>query len=312
MTQQAQFGFAVETTYGTRVAANRFLPFLSEGLKVDIEQIVSSSVRPGRRTRSVRRAGKRQVSGPIKLELAPQGAVAILEHCFGARSTSGAGPYTHVFTPGSLSAKSLSGQIIKEDEGSTMRPHDFVGLQITGGSIVSAIGKNVELTLNVFGADTDLTQSAATPTFPSGWFPFAHVVTTVSIGGADYMADEISVSWDNGLTTGRHAHRATNAALPRQGKSAGFASFTGMVAGDYFNNTAYQRGLSGTEAAVSIVMSDGASAQLTIAGNVRFTPDTPNVEGPQLVKNGLPFEFTSTTSDAAAFTATLISGDALP
>lgn len=312
MTQQAQFGFAAETTYGTRVAPARFLPFLSEDLNVDIEQLVSSSVRPGRRTRSVRRAGKRQVSGPIKLELAPQGAVLLFEHMFGARSTSGAGPYTHVYTPGSLSAKSLSAQFLKEDEGSTMRPHDFVGLQIPSWSIVSAISKNVELTLNIFGADTDLAQTGATSSYPSGWLPFAHVVTTVSIAGSDYQADEISVSCDNGLTTGRHAHRSSNAALPRQARSAGFATFTGMLNGDYFNNTAYQRYLSGTEASLSIVMSDGASAQLTIAGNVRFLGETPKVQGPQMLKNGVPFEFTHGTSDASAITATLISGDALP
>lgn len=312
MTQQAQFGIAQESTYGTRAVPNRFMPFLSEGVKLDIEQLVSMSMRPGRRTQSTRRNGKRQAAGPIKVELAPQGAVLLLEHMHGTRVTSGAGPYQHVYNFGSLSAKSLSCQFVKEDEGGTMRPHDFVGVQFPSWSLQSSIGKNVELTLSVFGADTDLAQSIATYSGPSGWLPFAHVVTTVSIAGADYAADDITITVDNGLTTGRHAHRATSGAIPRQGRSTGFVQAGGTLNGDYFSNVAYQRFINGTEAALSVVMSDGASAQLTIAGNVRFVGETPTVDGPQIVKNALPFVFTSTTSDAAAYTATLLSGDALP
>ena len=60
------------------------------------------------------------------------------------------------------------------------------------------------------------------------------------------------------------------------------------------------------------MLSSGASESLTIAGNIRFTGETPVVSGPEILEQPLPFVFTSATSDAAAITATLVNTDSTP
>ena len=56
-----------------------------------------------------------------------------------------------------------------------------------------------------------------------------------------------------------------------------------------------------------LTMNAGASAQLTITGQVQFVEDnTPQMGGPgEIVKQTCPFRFVRVTTDAAAFTAVL-------
>jgi hypothetical protein len=85
---------------------------------------------------------------------------------------------------------------------------------------------------------------------------------------------------------------------------------TGEIALDFVNYTAYSRMIAGTEGALVLAFNAGASAQLTITMNVFYTDAAMNVSGPGLVKQTLPFEVISATSDAAAITAVLINSDA--
>ena len=56
-----------------------------------------------------------------------------------------------------------------------------------------------------------------------------------------------------------------------------------------------------------------ANRTLTISGNVRYDGSTPTVNAPdEMVKQELPFVFTSGTDDATAFTATLVNDEATP
>ena len=45
----AQLGVGVESSWGTRVAASRFLEITSESLKLDIQRVESQGLRAGRR-----------------------------------------------------------------------------------------------------------------------------------------------------------------------------------------------------------------------------------------------------------------------
>jgi hypothetical protein len=76
--------------------------------------------------------------------------------------------------------------------------------------------------------------------------------------------------------------------------------------------TAYNRFRNGTEAALSLVFEASTSQKLTITGNVRFDGQTPNVTGPTILEQVLPFKFVSATSDTAAFSVELINSDATP
>lgn len=308
----SQFGFGVEGTPGTRATPATFLPLVSENIKYHRDRLVSKGMKAGRRTQGGWRPGRGWVDGSFTVELAPQSMGKIMKWANGAVSSSGSGPYTHVFTPGGLDDEALTIQLGKPDSGGTVRPADYVGCQCTGYQIGLKVNEYAMLTPSIYGAYEDLSQSLASASYPSTYTPFTYISGSLSLASADYELDDITITAALGQAIGRHKISATTPERPRLSKEAEFRQYGGTLNGDFMSNTAYQRFVNGTEAALSLVLSDGASASLTIAGNVRFDGDTPNIAGPAMLKQALPFVFTSLTSDAATYTMTLVNSDATP
>lgn len=309
---EAQLGFSPETTIGTRVVPATFLEFVDESLAYRRNRIISQGLKAGRRTQGRWKQGTGWVDGGFNIELAPQSTGKLFRWAMGAVATSGAGPYTHVFTPGTLDDESLTIQVNRPDESGTNRPFDYVGCQCTDWSISARVNEFVMANFSVYGMAEDTSQSLAAASYPATWSPFTYVSGSLQIAASAYEIDDITINGSNGLQTGRHRIRATTPERPVQSREAEFRSYGGTINSDMFSLAAYQRFVNGTEAALSLAFNDGANAQLTIAGNVRFDGETPNVRGPQMVKQALPFVFTSLTSDAAAMTITLINSDATP
>ena len=309
---EAQVGFSPEVTIGTRVVPATFLEFTGETLKYRRGRIISNGLKAGRRTQGRWKQGVQWVDGDISFELAPQSVGKLFRWMFGGVATSGAGPYTHTFTPGALDDKALTIQFNRPDESGTNRVMEYTGCQCTSWEIGARVNEFVTLKTALYGMHEDTSQSLAAASYPATWSPFTFISGSLSIGGTGYECDEITITGDNGLQTGRHRIRATTPERPVQSRESGYRQYGGMINGDLFSLVAYQRFVQGTEAALSLVFNDGANAQLTIAGNVRFDGETPDVTGPTMIKQALPFVFTSLTSDAATITATLINADTTP
>src|SRR5689334_21838765 len=109
----AQLGFVDEVTYGLPPVVTRFLPLVSEGLVQEIERMESEAIIAGRQVLDSGqwKGGAISVGGEVGLELYDRGVGLLLKHMFGTVNTSGAGPYTHTFTPGDLAGKSLTMQV---------------------------------------------------------------------------------------------------------------------------------------------------------------------------------------------------------
>lgn len=307
----SQWGFSPETTPGTRVTPATFLPYLSEGITHTIDRNVSKGLRAGRRTQSVWRAGRQMARGPINFELAPQGFVKLGKWMFGAVSTSGSGPYTHTLTPGTLDDEAMSMQLIKTTEAGTALMYDYYGCQCTDWTIGVKVGELVTCSVGIeaMKAAAIDTHSRESASYPSGWNPFSYLSGSVTIAGSAYEPEEISLKGTNGLAVGRHRIKASTPEWPVVSREAAFRQYTGTLNGDLFSATAYNRFISGTEAALVLTLSDGASASLTITTNVRFDGETAKVQGDQMIKQALPFVCVGST-DAAAITAVLVSSDA--
>ena len=125
----AQVGLKTESTWGTAVTVDRFTPLISESMTEKIERLESSGIAPGARVlRSGQWAtGNVEVAGDLGFELYQQGMGLWFRHMFGAVSTSGAGPYTHTFTPGDMSDDHFTLQIGKPDVGGTVQPFTYAG-----------------------------------------------------------------------------------------------------------------------------------------------------------------------------------------
>src|SRR5687768_9626779 len=125
-----QMGLKSETTFGTGVTPDIFVPVLSANATIDEGYIRSNGIRAGRRTRTPARLGARVVGGTVTTELYNGSIATLLKHAFGAVATTGAGPYTHTYTPGAHLAKSFTMQLGIEDTAGTVNPFTFTGCKI--------------------------------------------------------------------------------------------------------------------------------------------------------------------------------------
>lgn len=309
----SQIGYVAEGTAGTYTAPTRTLEHVSEGVKLNVERIESKGIKKGRRGSNGRwAAGRQWIAGSIAHELSAANIGLLLKHLFGAVSTTGTNPYTHVLTYGATVESTLTIQIGRPSIDGTINAFSYLGCQITKAKLMSKVGEISGIELEVYGQHEDTGQSLVATAYPSAWSPFTFAHATLSLAGSEYEFEDITLDFDNGLKTGRHVHRTSNPTRPLISKESGHRSAGGTINSEFQSMTAYNRFVSGTEAALSMVWNAGSSAQLTIAGNVRFDGETPNVGGPEILKQGLPFKFLSTTSDAAMVTATLVNADSTP
>lgn len=307
-----QLGLAEEVTYGTYVAPTKFLEFNSENVNLERERIDSAGIRAGRRVLHRWAAGVQRVVGPIVMECAPQGNGLIWKHILGSVSTAGTNPYTHTATPGDLAGKSLSIQVGRPDIAGVVRPFSYLGCKVASADLACALNQFALLTLNVYGAHEDTSQTLGVASYPAGLSPFVFTQGSLQIAAAAYDIQEFRMTIDNGLALNRHFIRSTTPERPKEPLEANRRAITGTLTSDFIDLTAYNRFVNGTEAALVLTMNAGASAQLVVTLNVRFDGQTPDIGGAQLVGQNLPWRAVSATSDAAAITVAVTNADSTP
>lgn len=313
----SQVGYALESPSGTFTAPARALEHVKSGLKSTRPPIISKGIKAGRRHQGRSSLGMEVVAGPITHELSPINTGLLFTQLMGAVATSGAGPYTHVFTPGPLvETQTLTVQVGTPSDDGTVNPFNFTGCQIEDATITSKTGEVVMLDLGFIGqhkqtATTDTVAALTAASYSSTWAPYTCLHGALSLGGSAYEFDDCAIKIKNNLKTGRYTHRATTPSQAKVAKENGWRDFTAVVTSDFWDLTATNRAFLGTEAAFSLVFTNGANV-LTFAGNVRTEPETVTVDGPNGVKQALALNFVSLTSDAAALTITLVNTNALP
>lgn len=310
----SQIGFAAEATtaIGTRVVPTRFLEYTQEDITFNIQRIDSAGLRAGRRTLHRWARGIEEVSGSFTVELGPQGSGLLFKHALGGAAVTGAGPYTHTFTPGALDSLGLTVQVGRPSTDGTVNAFDYTGCSITNFSIMAEVNAFAMMQIGIYGMTEVTSESLATASYPSGYSPFVFTQGTLSIASSAVCVRSATITGDNALETGRHRICGTNNGRPKQALESGLRDYAGTLSADFDSMTAYNRFRNGTEAALSLVFEASTSQKLTISGNVRFDGDTPNVTGPTILEQSLPFKFVSATSDAAAFSVELINSDSAP
>lgn len=299
----AQIGWKSESTFGTAVTPDQFhAGYLGGGPKQEIARLESQGLRAGRRVTSKWKSGGKTITGTVNLELWDEPLATLLTHMFGSVATSGTGPWTHTATPGSLNDNSFTLQVGRPDSGDTVRAFTYAGCKIASWTINCAVGEIPTLELEV-SAQTETTATAlASASYPTA-APFTFVEASLTIAGsAVNTVTDVSLSAANALRT--DGHRLGSADIREQLEN-GMREFTGTLTSEFEDLTAYNRFVNGTEAAL-VVLFDNGTDTLTITTNVRFDGETPEVSGPELLEQPLPFKCLSTTSDAAAITAELV------
>jgi hypothetical protein len=294
----AQAGFAVETTVGTRVAPTRFVEFNSESMRLNIERIEREGLRAGRRLTYGWSPGTRMVEGQLNLDLSANTVGLLFRAAIGSVSTTGASPYVHTFTPGAL--PSLSVQVGRPSVDGVVRPFDYLGCFVRSWELSASANEFAKMQLDFMGRDEVTSNTTATASYSQSNF-FTYVHGKLEIAGSEVCVDSVAVTGDNGLE-GYHQICSTDAGKPKI-KEVARRNYGGTLQADFESLTAYNRYVNGTEAALTLTFEVSTSAKLVVTGTVRFDGETPAVGGAEM------FKFVSTTSDAAAFTATLTNSD---
>jgi hypothetical protein len=291
----AQFGYAEEATYGTRVAPTKFAEFNSESVKLNIQRQESKGLRAGRIVQGSTRwaTGPHDAAGAIQLDVVNKGLGLLLKHLFGAVATSqpSAGPdptvFEHKFTLGDLTGKGLTMQFGRPSIEGTVRPWEYSGGKIVEGSISTAIGEAGVIDLSVIAADESVAQVLATATYPTGLVTLDWAGAAVTIGGTAYDCKSAKVSIKHGFKTDRFKLGTLTRSEPIRNA---FTEIGVELTSDYVDNVAYARFTAGTLAAVTFnlvgaVISNTYKFALEVTlPSVRFDGETPNTNGPDVIE----------------------------
>ena len=374
--QAAQLGFAIETTAGTPVTPSQFVPLVDESIQATLGRLDSPAIIANRLTldSDMWNGGDHEFAGDLGLELYTRGATTLFRAMFGTVNTTGAGPYTHTYSPGDLTADYLTVQVGRPSLDGTVNPFTYTGVAITSWELACAAGEIATLGLSVAAmgeqagsravtdgvtTDTDETVTSATAAFtaadigktvtgtgipanatvatvnsatsielsaaatatdtgvsitigtplasasiPSGLKPFKFNHGTVTAAGSSLNVKSATITGDNGLAVDRRFIGSQTIAAPIRNAQA---SYGGTLDIEFNSLDEYERYVRGDELAIVLAFTSGADSA-TITMNARYDGGTPNVSGPDILQQSIPFMCVGDT-DAEAITAVLVNSD---
>ena len=293
----AQVGIALETTWGTEVTVGTFIPLVSEGLARTEDHTISNAIRVGRYVLGSEQwnGGVIEVGGPLEFELDNKNVRVLFKCMFGAETTNS--PYT--YTPDDLTGDSMTVQIGRPATSGTVHPFTYAGVKVNTWEISASVGEMVTLSLDVIAKSESTSTALATASYTASSLPFKFTGATLTIAGsAVNTVREMSLSGNNQLARRQFLGTQTTA----EPFPSDLYEYTGEVVTDFESLTAYNRFVTGTEAALVMTFTRAAST-IVITCNVKFNGATPTVEGKDVLAQSLPFMCVGSTTDASAITA---------
>ena len=304
-----QLGIASEVTPGTIVTPTKFFPIRSENIKQNIEYIDTQTI-SARHTVRLTRKSTTSIEGGFTTELANTTIATLLKHMFGAVNTTGAGPYVHVYTPGTLTGKSMTVQVGRPASDDTVHAFSYSGAKVASWSIGASVGEFATLEVGLIGMGETTATALAVASYDAAWAPFTFREAAVSVAGSTVAeVRDFTLSGTNAVEN-RHRLGSATSLQPLQ---IGLRDYSGSLTADFTSLSLYQLYTAGTEASLVITFDNapsGGAQTLVFDLNVQFTGETPELSGFELLAQTLPFRAVSSTSDADAITVTLSNSEA--
>jgi hypothetical protein len=297
----SQLGMVAESTYGTAVTVTRFLEMVTEGLKLNIERVESKALRAGNRVLRTDRwaPNKKGAEGDLELEVASKGFGLLFKHMLGAVNITTPGGATlarlHTHTVADLYGSSLTVQIGRPGTGGTVIPFTYDGCKVTGWELTSDLDDVLMLKVTLDAHD----EAVTTPALASASYAASDELLyfsggAVTIGGVAYDLTKFSLTGNNGLKTDRTFIRSDT--RKKEPVAAEMAEFTGEMEMEFADATAYSLFTAGTVSEIeatwtgSIIEAALAYSVTVTIPNARYDGDTPNVGGPDVVPQTIPFK----------------------
>jgi len=271
-------GLGKETAWGTPVAATDYVPFISESLVHEIEQIMENVIWINRHE-PPQYAGLETVKGDIVAEARPGALGYFLRSCFGPPSTSGTGPYVHVFLPasGAFLTNCALPPYTLEIHRDLASAFQFAGCVVDKLTLEFGVKQKIlKLTASVMGKDVALI-TKTTPSFETA-APWLWDQAAIKIAGVDNAnLEDVSLSIENNLE---------GVALLNQTRKIGSIRFNGHLVGnlnltfDVPNLDEYNRFKNQTEVALEVTLTSGTNVLKLESSKTRYTAFPLNIGGP--------------------------------
>lgn len=287
----AQIGYVAETTYGTAVTVNRFLPLINESLALENQRLESEGIVAGGYVLESEQwaPGYDMVGGEIQHQLFQQGVGVLVNQMFGTVTSSATGGIaTHTFTPGDLTGQSFTTQVGRPMSGGTVVPYTYAGCKVSEWELGLAAGEFAQLGLTVIGqTETDGIVLASASYLTGSKKPFTFVSGAITISGSSVCVREATISGNNALSDERRCIGQTFIDEPLQND---LATYEGSLTIEFSTTAQYQRFRQGLEFPVVLSLSASAAARCTMTLNARYDGTTPGVEGRDLLVVEYPFK----------------------
>lgn len=307
----AQIGYGQETTVGTAVTPTRFLPLAGDpDLGLDVTRVESEGDIPGRLVLSSNqwRSGSKMVGGSVQHELPVAGGGLLLYNALGAKgSTSGAGPYTTVLTPGEVFGKALTVQVGLPDVANTTHKFVYAGCKIQELEIAAELDKPVQMGVTFIGMTETTGGSVTAASFGTGHtVPYSSITDgALTIAGSAQPCQGFKTKITRTLAERRFDGQPTTS----EPIDAGRLDLAGEITVEFDGLTAYNRFVNGTEAAWVYSLTQGDNV-MTFDGNVRFDKTRPVRNGRGIGTLTMPVVFLSDGSaDSDALSVTVVNSD---
>jgi hypothetical protein len=303
-----QVGFKIETTWGTAVVVDRFLPLVSESITQQIDRMESAGILAGRRTLSSTQwaAGNVTVGGDLNIELCQQSMGTIWKWALGANATTGSGPYIHTATIGDLPGATL--QVGRRDIGGTTDAFTWAGCKCESWEMAGKAGEILTAGFTVSAKSETTATALASASYTSGVdIPFNFTQASFTVGGSAASVKEFSIKGDNGLKSDR---RFLGSATIAEQLETDLRMFTGELTCEFESLAAYNRFVNATTAApvLTVTADANTSVVVTFPSTTRWDGTSPTVGGREVTEVKFPFKALA-TSDASTISIATTNSD---
>lgn len=310
----AHFVYAEESTPFTYETPTIALPIIQESVgNTGSQPIGNTWIYKGRRVRHSSPQTKAVYGGQVRVPLTSNSLGTLLKCSTGSVSTAAGPPIVHTITPAVLSPVSF--QIGWDDNTATPVPFwkDATGALAEGWTIETQADQQPTIQFDFRARNLQVSttgsvqQAEVTPSYASlTLLEFSDLTVNLDAGGT-LCFDAFTLNCRNNLYRSP-AICPTNPAVAVF-EDSGQQMFSGTIGRDFDDWTWYNKFVAGTTFTLQAIWNAGTNAKLQVDLVGKFLGDTAAVAGMERIKNGLPFEVESATSDAAAFTIALTNTD---
>lgn len=300
-----QIGIAPEGTYGTYVAATKFLPIMKAPFTKVKNTVQSSWLGAGRllETGAGRVVTTKAGKGSIEMDVFNKSMGLILQALMGTSVTpvqqGGTPAYLQTHTLADTVGKSLSVQAGLPDTTGTVRPYTFLGVKVTDCEFAFEVDKTITAKASFDARDVSEAQSLAAASYAATLRPFVGTDTSVKLGtfGAEAAVVGVrkaTVKIDRNLAVDRFYLGASG--LKAEPLIGDFTQISGTITADFVDKTVFADRFAADTSFSLVLEAVGLNISGAYFDTFRITlpqcfldGDTPTLDGPDIISGDFPF-----------------------